>query len=123
MANDATRSADHNLIVSGLTKRLFIVGGVSTLSRLMSSWAAGKPQVSATVLSAVTMGLAGLTVCLMPFWGSFVGQVILMVVYGTMVCKFTQLPPPLVFVTDFGVWSQSSRIIALVMAEWFWVLD
>ena len=69
---------------------------MSVVSRLGASWVAGRPKVSSTMLCAVTLFLSGLAVCLMPYWGTFLGQVFLMVIYGLMVCKSS---PP-IFVTN-----------------------
>ncbi|EUB61996.1 Monocarboxylate transporter 9 [Echinococcus granulosus] len=68
-----------------------VAGGASVVSRLLSSWAAGRPKVSSTLLSAVTLVLAGVTVCVMPYWGSLIGQIILMVIYGLTVSPFFSL--------------------------------
>ncbi|CDS42798.1 Major facilitator superfamily locus tagral substrate transporter [Echinococcus multilocularis] len=70
---------------------LTVYGGASVVSRLLSSWAAGRPKVSSTLLSAVTLVLAGVTVCVMPYWGSLIGQIILMVIYGLTVSPFFSL--------------------------------
>ncbi|VDL63687.1 unnamed protein product [Hymenolepis diminuta] len=66
-------------------------GAASVFSRLGSSWAAGIPNVSSTLLSAVTMLLAAVVVCAIPYWGSLVGQVILMVFYGIFISPFFSL--------------------------------
>ncbi|KAL5110853.1 Monocarboxylate transporter 3 [Taenia crassiceps] len=70
---------------------LTVYGGASVVSRLLSSWAASRPKVSSTLLSAVTLMLAGITVCVMPYWGSLIGQIILMVIYGLTVSPFFSL--------------------------------
>nr|CDS34258.1 monocarboxylate transporter [Hymenolepis microstoma] len=66
-------------------------GAASVLSRLASSWVAGLPNVSSTLLSAVTMLLAAVVVCAMPYWGSLVGQMVLMIVYGIVISPFFSL--------------------------------
>ncbi|VDO13980.1 unnamed protein product [Rodentolepis nana] len=66
-------------------------GAASVLSRLTCSWAAGIPNVSSTLLSAVTMLLAAVVVCAMPYWGSLAGQMILMVFYGIVISPFFSL--------------------------------
>ncbi|VDM24475.1 unnamed protein product [Hydatigera taeniaeformis] len=69
----------------------WIVGGASVVSRLLSSWAAGRPRVSSTLLTAVTLMLSGVAVCVMPYLSSLIGQIVLMVIYGLAVSPFFSL--------------------------------
>ncbi|VDD79686.1 unnamed protein product [Mesocestoides corti] len=61
------------------------------MSRFSSSWAAGKPNVSATMVSTVTLFLAGCAVCIMPYWSSLIGQIILMAAFGLAISPFFSL--------------------------------
>ena len=75
-----------------LMKRgLNISGGASVVCRLTLSWAAGRPKVSSLLLTTVGILLAGGSACIMPFWGSLLGQVFLMIIYGLTVGKSKSL--------------------------------
>ncbi|KAM7537440.1 hypothetical protein Aperf_G00000061611 [Anoplocephala perfoliata] len=66
-------------------------GAASVFSRLACSWAAGFPNVSSTLLCAVALLLSAAATCIIPYWGSLVGQMLLMIVFGAALSPFFSL--------------------------------
>ncbi|KAM7537692.1 hypothetical protein Aperf_G00000061570 [Anoplocephala perfoliata] len=63
----------------------------SVVSRLSGSRIAGRSNVSTTILTAIALLICGPSACVMPYWGSLVGQILIMIVFGLTISPFFSL--------------------------------
>ncbi|VDN15009.1 unnamed protein product [Dibothriocephalus latus] len=66
-------------------------GATNAFSRLFFAWAAGQPKFNSLLATTFTLVICGLAVCIIPFWGTFYGQLTLLGVFGFCLAPFYSL--------------------------------